>query len=200
MEYQITTIDLLRHGKPEGGEIFRGSTDVAISAEGLAQMQQATQTAEAWQQIISSPMQRCLHFAEQIAAQQKVALAVHEGFKELSFGDWDGKKISDVQQEDPERLKNYWRDPFKHTPPNAEPLNVFSLRVEQALWQIIRQYQGQHMLLVSHGGVIRAILSHILMAEKMSLQRYDVPYASLSRIRIYHDDAGDWPQLVFFNR
>ena len=200
MQYELTTIDLLRHGKPEGGEIFRGRTDVALSAEGLEQMQKATQGDEPWQQLISSPMQRCLSFAEQLAKQKALPVAVHQGFKELSFGDWDGKKISDVQQEDAQLLKNYWRDPFKHTPPNAEPVSDFSQRVEQALWQTIKQYQGQHLLLVSHGGVIRAILSHILLAEQMSLQRYDVPYASLSRIRVYHDNAGDWPQLVFFNR
>ena len=37
----VTTVDLLRHGESEGGEIFRGSIDVPLTEMGWQQMQSA---------------------------------------------------------------------------------------------------------------------------------------------------------------
>lgn len=200
MENRVTTIDLLRHGKPEGGEIFRGSTDVVLSPVGWQQMQAAVATEQPWQHVVTSPMQRCAHFAEALAQQQGIGLSANHALREISFGDWDGQSFVAVREQYGDLLDQYWRDPFHCAPPNAEPMPQFCQRVQQALWQTVADYHGQHLLLVTHGGVIRAILATILHSEAVSMLRYDVPYASFSRIRIYHDEAGNWPQLVFFNR
>ena len=50
---KTTTIDLLRHGQCEGGEIFRGSTDVALSEAGWQQMRHATQEEDNWDRVIT---------------------------------------------------------------------------------------------------------------------------------------------------
>lgn len=199
-EFEKTTIDLLRHGKPEGGDIFRGATDVPLNEEGWQQMRSALAEQTGWQQIISSPMLRCLEFAEEVGQKSSSTVTVNSAFREISFGDWDGQAIADVHQHSAELIKQYWRDPFSVTPPNAESMTVFQQRVAEGLQQLIKDYRGQHLLLVTHGGVIRMMLNEVLQAQQLSMLRYDVPYASFSRIAIYHDDQGDWPQLVFFNR
>lgn len=199
-EFEKTTIDILRHGKPEGGDIFRGATDVPLTEEGWQQMQAAIEAESGWQQVISSPLSRCLAFADAVATQKAIALQQDVAFREVSFGDWDGQLIADVHEHSAETIKQYWRDPFTVTPPNAEPMKVFYQRVVTGFEQLIKQHRGQHLLLVTHGGVIRMLLSYISQAQQLSMLRYDVPYASFSRIAIYHDDQGDWPQLVFFNR
>lgn len=200
MPSMVTTLDLLRHGKPEGGEIFRGATDVALSDEGWQQMFKAVGVGEPWQHIVSSPLLRCKLFAEKIAEDKALPLALHEGLRELSFGAWDGMTFADVRAQYGDLLDLYWRDPFQHAPPEAEPMADFCQRVQKALWQLVEAHKGKHLLCVTHGGVIRALLAEILQAQSVSLLRYEVPYASFSRIRIYHDEAGNWPQLVFFNR
>lgn len=199
-EFEKTTIDLLRHGEPLGGDIFRGATDVPLTELGWQQMEKALQPHEGWQQVVSSPLSRCLAFAEYIAEQETIQLHRDAAFREVSFGDWDGQLIADVHQHSSELITQYWRDPFTVTPPNAEPTSEFYQRVTQGLERVIKQYRGQHVLLVTHGGVIRMLLSYIAQAQQLSMLRYDVPYASFSRIAIFHDDQGDWPQLVFFNR
>ena len=163
-------------------------------------MHQATQKEQPWQQIISSPMRRCLAFAQHLQQTYTIALEQNDGLRELSFGDWDGQPISTIHQQTPEQLKQFWHDPFSFTPPNGEPMQHFCQRIEQAFEQIIKAHQGQHVLLITHGGVIRILLSQLLQTQQLSLFRFDVPYASLSRIHIYHDEQGNWPQLVFFNR
>lgn len=42
-EAVITRFDLIRHGEPEGGRKFRGSTDHPLSQDGWAQMRYAVQ-------------------------------------------------------------------------------------------------------------------------------------------------------------
>lgn len=199
-EFKKTTIDLLRHGKSEGGDIFRGATDVPLNEEGWQQMRSAVERQMGWDNIISSPMLRCLEFAEELGQDRSRVVVVNAAFREVSFGDWDGQVIADVHQHSAELIKQYWRDPFSVTPPNAESMVVFQQRVAEGLQQLIKNYRGQHILLVTHGGVIRMVLNKVLQAQQLSMLRYDVPYASFSRIAIYHDDQGDWPQLVFFNR
>lgn len=200
MQSTVTTIDLLRHGKPEGGEIFRGATDVLLSDEGWQQMHASVANGESWQQIVSSPLKRCRAFAEQLAQQHQLPISQHDGLREISFGAWDGMAFGQVREQYGDLLDLYWRDPFNFAPPDAEPMSDFCQRVQQALWHLVEQYRGQHLLLVTHGGVIRAVMAEILQAQSVSLLRYEVPYAAFSRVRIYHDDAGNWPQLVFFNR
>ncbi|CAA0114711.1 Putative phosphoserine phosphatase 2 [BD1-7 clade bacterium] len=206
MKWQVTTIDIIRHGKPEGGEIFRGHIDVPLSEEGFAQMEEGvaklkTHSAmENWDLVVSSPLIRCAEFASRVAQRDGLALVTDEGFKEISFGDWDGKAFVDVKKDYGEQFDNYWRDPVTNTPPNAEPLTDFADRVDQALSRVIADNRGKKILLITHGGVIRAILNQILAAAMDSFLRFEVPYASASRIHVYHDEGQDFPQLDFHNR
>ena len=68
-----TVIDLLRHGEPEGGRMYRGGgTDHALSEAGWEQMhaciEKRIEKNEAdWQAIISSPMLRCKEFSGHLA-------------------------------------------------------------------------------------------------------------------------------------
>ncbi|NRB40080.1 MAG: histidine phosphatase family protein [Pseudomonadales bacterium] len=200
-DFTVTTIDLLRHGKPEGGDIFRGFTDVAMSELGLKQMQAAVaQQGDDYQQIVSSPMQRCLVFSDLIAQQQDIACEVVADLQEISFGDWDGQTFKAIAAQNQALFDGFWKDPIANTPPNGEPMLAFCHRIQAAFWQVVKTFEGQHILMVVHGGVIRAILQDILKSDVVALMRYEVPYASISRIKIYHDDAGFFPQLVFHNR
>jgi broad specificity phosphatase PhoE len=72
-ERNNTTIDLLRHGEPEGGRMFRGGgTDHPLSQTGWQQMSQSVEARiernrQNWDAIVSSPMLRCQAFASRLA-------------------------------------------------------------------------------------------------------------------------------------
>ena len=58
--HEETLIDLLRHGEPEGGRAYRGhSIDDPLSETGWQQMWAAVGYHKPWEQIVSSPLQRC---------------------------------------------------------------------------------------------------------------------------------------------
>lgn len=203
---KVTTIDILRHGKTEGGDIFRGDTDVLLSELGWQQMQQVIgqfkQNGEfPWQQLISSPLKRCALFAEALSQQAQAGFSLNTGLKEISFGDWDGQLISDVRVNQPDLWAQYARDPSSFTPPNAEPMSEFQQRVK-SVWESVQvDYSGQHLLLVCHGGVFRVLLGLLLQMPLSAMVRFDVPYACFSRVKIYHsDEHPPWPQLVFHSQ
>ena len=97
-ERRITVIDLLRHGKCEGGEIYRGTTDVALSEEGWQQMNRAIGSAQhfPWDHIISSPLKRCLEFSKSVSANSGTHVSVEKGLREMHFGEWEGRTMTDV--------------------------------------------------------------------------------------------------------
>jgi broad specificity phosphatase PhoE len=65
---------------------------------------------------------------------------------------------------------------------------------------MIEKHEGKHILLVTHAGVIRVILMYILGMQEENLFRLNVDYASISTIRMYHDDTGEWGTLISHGR
>ncbi|ROS05343.1 alpha-ribazole phosphatase/probable phosphoglycerate mutase [Sinobacterium caligoides] len=197
----LTTIDLLRHGACEGGEIFRGSSDVSLSDQGWQQMSAAVESeAPPWQAIVTSPLQRCARFATQLGERSHLPVASYEDLAEIDFGDWEGRLIADVQAEQGEALRKFWEKPSSNTPPNGESMERFMTRQYRAWDLLLSAHRGQHILLVSHGGAIRVLLTRLLAMPVDAIVRLEVPYACLSRVKIYHSEGHkDWAQLVSHN-
>lgn len=197
----VTTIDLLRHGHCDDGEIFRGKTDSALSAAGWQQMQRAIDNHHSsdfpWQAIISSPLQRCHKFAQHLQPSTNATLASKADFSEIDFGDWDGNLIAEIHSKKAEQLQRFWQTPGSVTPPNGETLKDFHHRVTDQWQKLISDHQGERVLLITHSGVIRTILALSLNAPLASMQRFSVPYGCMSQIKIFHHNHHpDWVQLM----
>ncbi|MBL3527439.1 MAG: alpha-ribazole phosphatase family protein [gamma proteobacterium endosymbiont of Lamellibrachia anaximandri] len=179
-----TTIDLLRHGEPVGGRRYRGQIDDPLSDNGWQEMWHAVSGEPHWQQIISSPLSRCLAFAEALSQKLEIPLQQDDRLKEVGFGNWEGKSSAELRALDPQILARFYRDPLGNRPAGAEPLEAFSLRVVSALDEAIETHAGKHLLIVTHAGVIRAALANTLSAPIESLYRLSIASASISRIQL----------------
>ena len=118
-------LELLRHGETEQGGGLRGSLDDALTEQGWAQLRAAVHGAGPWDRLISSPLQRCARFAEEVAAAHGLPLHYEPGLQELHFGDWEGRSAAELMHSDAEALGQFWADPYAFTPPNGEPLLQF---------------------------------------------------------------------------
>ncbi len=192
----ITLVDLLRHGACEGGEIFRGTTDVPLSETGWRQMHAAVAGKAGWQRVICSPLQRCRDFAEAQAEQLGVPFVVQEQWREIDFGSWEGRQISEVWKTDREAIAQYFRDPGSVTPEGGENMLDARERLAGAWQSLLRQYRNEHLLVVQHGGTIRLLLGHLLNMPMASITQFEVPYASITRIKVFHTSEGDRSTLV----
>jgi len=195
MDKHSTTIDLIRHGEPLGGRMYRGQKDDPLSELGWRQMRDATAHCNGWQKIVSSPLQRCARFAEELASVRQLPVSIEERFREISFGVWEGRTPAELEAENPVHMKKFWNDPITNWPAEGEPFDRFQARVAEAWDELLRGHAGQHLLLVAHGGVIRAILFHVLGMPPHNFFRVQIPYASVTRIRA--DNKGEFPHLVF---
>lgn len=177
-----TTIDLLRHGEPLGGGRYRGQLDDALSEKGWQQMWQAVEGRSDWQQIITSPLQRCQAFADSLGAQHGLPVHSEPHFSEVGFGAWEGKNREEVEQQFPGQLARFYQDPVNQRPPGAEPLDEFLSRVRNAFDELLPRFAGQTVLIVAHAGVIRAIMSHALEIPPVAMYRIHVENAGMTRL------------------
>ncbi len=181
-----TQIDIIRHGEPDGGRRYRGSgIDDPLSKIGWQQMWNAVPEKPPWEHIISSPLSRCLKFSEALADSLNVPFSTEDNLKEIGFGCWEGRTPEDIKSNEGDALENFLRDPVNHRPDGAEPLNGFAERIWTVYTNVAEQYRGQHVLIVAHAGVIRAITSKILgMSLDDVYSSLKIEYAAIATTRI----------------
>jgi alpha-ribazole phosphatase len=194
----FTIVDLLRHGEPEGGQMFRGAVDDPLSPRGWDQMRAAVGDYREWDAIVSSPLVRCAAFAGELAERLDRPLEIVGEFSEISFGVWEGRAVAEVHETDSLALARFWRDPVAYPIPGGEPVADFDRRVGQAWGSLLERHHGRHVLLVVHGGTIRMVLRRLLDMPVRRIWRFEVPFASVSRIRLHRDPEAE-PHLAFHN-
>lgn len=207
---QDTLIDLLRHGEVVGHGKIYGATDVVLSDRGGWQMESATMSGGrsrhpasrdispsldvSWDAIYSSPLKRCRSFANKLVDKKDIPLHSESRLAELDFGVWEGRSAEGIMAEEPGVLEGYWGDPTSYTPVNGETISALYERVVEAVHEIAASHRGDRLLLITHGGVIRALLAWTLDMPLSALMQIEVAQAGMSRIRI---PAGGKPSLVF---
>lgn len=178
-----TIIDLIRHGEPVGGARYRGHRiDDPLSEKGWSQMWTAVENGPDWQQIISSPLCRCQDFAKALAEKKGVPVQVDKRLREIGFGDWEGQTKQQIQARNQTEYDDFYRDPVNKRPNGAESLDAFLDRTRDAFEDAVHNYQGSHLLVVAHAGVIRALLTYTLGAETGAMYRINIGNAGMTRI------------------
>ena len=177
-------LDLLRHGETELGGGLRGSLDDALTAAGWAQMRAAVAEAGPWDRIVSSPLQRCARFAQELADQLALPLHMDADLQELHFGEWEGRSATQLMETDAESLGLFWANPYAFTPPKAEPLTAFSARVLAAVERLHQACAGQRVLLISHGGVMRLLLAQARGLPREQLLQVEVGHGALLTLQV----------------
>lgn len=192
-----TTIDILRHGEVQGGPCYRGSTDDELTPLGVQQMWRAIGDQRPWSKIITSNLRRCRGFAQELTRTGGLPLLIDARWREIHFGAWDGKSADELLRTDSRALRDYWDDPLNHTPPQAECFANFQARVLNAWEELLGTSKTQHVLLITHAGVLRLILSHVLQMPPGAMFQLHVPDACLSRVHVVFNGAAPVPRVVF---
>jgi alpha-ribazole phosphatase len=172
-------LDLLRHGETELGGGLRGSLDDALTARGWEQMRSAVINGGPWDRLVSSPLQRCRLFAEELAEQLQLPLSVDKALQELHFGEWEGRSAAELMQTDERGLGLFWSDPYGFTPPGGEPVSEFATRVLRAVEGLGRAHDGERILLITHGGVMRLLLAQARGLPREQLLQVEAANGSL---------------------
>ncbi len=154
----MTTICLVRHGETDWnaqGKI-QGKTDIPLNAEGIKQAERCGQylTNTNWDVLITSPLKRARKTADIVNKTLHVPLVEMSEFEEKHFGDAEGMTYE-------ERAKTFPKRYY----PNQEDDAVFAKRLAIGLETIQQHYPDKRVLVVSHGGVINALLGALSNGE-----------------------------------
>ena len=145
-----------RHGQTSYNkqEIILGTTDIELDETGE---QQAKALAERIAElgtidiIIASPMKRAQKTARAVAERCGLDIVTEERFREWDYGFYEGK--SRFTEGFADNKVNFAVRMGK----SGESLLQLTHRVYSALDDIIAEYSGRTVLLVTHGGVCRVI-------------------------------------------
>ena len=181
-------VDIIRHGEPVGGSRYRGDgIDDPLSERGWEQMRRAIGLQRPWQAVYSSPLRRCSEFAHWLSREHDLPVTIVDDFREVGFGQWEGKTKAELIEADAEAFERFYQDPVKYRPPGAEPLDDFLSRVRTGWRSVVENEQREQLLIVAHAGVMRAILAGVLNLDAAAMYRVVVDNAGIMRIAFRKD-------------
>lgn len=196
-----TRIYLVRHGETQLTEEdrFAGSSDVTLSVEGRKQVSglAARLKNEKLDAIYTSPLVRTLETARILASPHQLEPISEPCLRELDYGRWEGLRRSDVERDFKDEYGIWQEDPFTIAPQGGESgLNVLN-RVLPVVRRIVETHRHGSVLLVSHKGVNRLLISSLLGFDMRSYRdRLDQSPAALNILDFMSEVR---PRLRLFN-
>ncbi len=171
----LCTIYLVRHGEAEGNAkgIIMGHKDMPLTAQGETQARETSQKLKNvhFDSIYSSDLARARQTAEIIALEKKLAVQTSELLRERSYGIHEGKQYEDYAERTKvffENLRKLSEEARKEVayPDNIESDPEIISRMITFLREVAVASPGKTVLVVTHGGILRAFLIHIGFAER----------------------------------
>lgn len=182
---------LVRHGQTawSAERRYQGSTDVPLNDTGLRQAAALGRhfSGQKIDAIYSSNLQRALQTASAISETTGVAIVPEPRFRETSFGLWEGKTYSELQTQWAEHLIAWRLDPMTNTPPDGESLAQLLERAGDGIEAIARKHHDETVMIVAHGGVLRAVICYALSLPSAAFWRIELGSASISELHLYGD-------------
>ncbi len=161
-----TRLYLVRHGATQltAEDRFSGSVGVDLSDEGRAQAQcLATRLAEhEIGAVFCSPLSRTQETAQIIAKPHNLIPIARDGLREISHGHWEGMVRKVVEEQFAKEYAQWDADPFTFAPEGGESGISVLARALPVIREIVVNYDGQNVLVVSHKATLRLILSSLL--------------------------------------
>lgn len=157
--------------------------DVPLSPTGQAQARLLGSRLERLSlgAVFSSDAERTLDTARRALGGHR-RIEVTDRLRELSLGEWEGRLISDLRREMPEKLEAWYRKPSTVKIAGGENLLAFKERVVAIMDTIMRTPGPGDIAIVTHGGVICMYLTHLLGMSADDLWTFSLPNASLTTI------------------
>ncbi|PZU29956.1 MAG: phosphoglycerate mutase [Stenotrophomonas sp.] len=188
-------LDLMRHASTGRAGHLDGRTDPPL-IEGAMDTLYRSHAGIGWSRVITSPRRRALDTAHALVAGSNQFCEIHPDWAELDFGDWDGLHFDEVPAE---QLAGFYSEPHDVVPPNGESWQQFQARVEEQLHRLVDEddCDGQPVLVVSHAGVLRLVVSRVCGMSLSSLWAMRIDYGTRVRLRVERGEDGQlWGELL----
>ncbi|WP_045731670.1 histidine phosphatase family protein [Pseudarthrobacter chlorophenolicus] len=206
----MATVILVRHGRTTAnasGILAGRAAGVGLDQTGLGQAALAGDRLAVLPLagVVSSPLERCRETAQFILGRQagSPAAPVEADLTECDYGQWQGRKLSDLATED--LWSAVQSQPSTVIFPGGESMAGMQARSVAAIRRHDAAFEASHgpgavWVAVSHGDIIKSILADALGMHLDLFQRINVGPASISivhygparpSVHATNTDAGD---------
>lgn len=157
----MTMIILIRHGESlaNAQRIYLGHTDWDLSERGYEQAREAAERISHLKidKIYSSDLIRAYNTAFEHAKLRGMDVTTKKELREVYLGDWECRKIEELESEYPEQFLYMWQKRFGEcTPPCGESIVDVAERIYNAVLDIARENLGKTVLIGCHAAAIRS--------------------------------------------
>jgi broad specificity phosphatase PhoE len=184
----------VRHGETEWNLVGRvqGHSDTPLNETGRSQIRRlasrlaTTEFAAAY----SSDLSRCLEGARILLEGHETPLTLAPELRELSYGVLEGRTYGEIQSDSPSLYGKIMAGDVTFAPPEGESVEDLTRRVTELMDRLLEAHQeDDKVLVVAHGGTIRAILVSLLGLPLGLFWRFRIANSSLSIVSHYQDGA-----------
>ncbi|CAG7856115.1 alpha-ribazole phosphatase [biofilm metagenome] len=177
-------IYLIRHTKTDTiNGLCYGQSDVALADTFVHEtkiIHEKLPTLSAYCHVYSSPLSRCVRLAESFQKR----ITIDDRLQEVNFGDWEGRRFNDLDQK---ALVDWTENFVTHAPPNGENFNELCRRVNNFWAELMVAAPAEQILLITHAGVIRALLANVLQLPPANAFKIRVDVGSVHKLRFQND-------------
>ena len=159
-----------------------GKTDIPLNSEGRRQARSLKKklAGEAMDIILCSDLTRCRETAGIIFGD---GLEFNSLLREMDFGRWEGKKWTQIRDEEGDEYRKWRKNWTRRPAPGGESFTRMSGRVLEAMEALLAR-DFSRAAVVTHGGCIRSILGHYILGSLKDAWRFQVDNASAARLCI----------------
>lgn len=160
------TLYIVRHGQTDWNAAFKvqGQIDIPLNAQGEVQAKAAAEKFKDvdFAAVFSSDLVRAKRTAEIITLEKAIAVQTTKLIRERDFGVIEGSLLADLRakEKDLEHLAYEERRRYKMDP-SVENDEELVGRFLTFLREVAVAYAGENVLVVTHGGLMRALCVHL---------------------------------------
>ena len=157
---------LVRHALTVDNQKSRlsGHIDSSISEEGKEQIDKITNYLKDFDidKIYTTTSSRTKDTVKKLSELKSIEIIEKESIKEISFGDFEGLTFDEIKDKYPKEFQDMIEKGYEYKYPNGESLIDSYNRVCIELDNIISNNDDITILICSHGGTIRNIITYLI--------------------------------------
>ncbi len=184
-----TSYWLVRHG-PTHAKGFCGHTDLPADLSDTKQIERLKAYLPRDARILSSDLSRARETAKAVYNGQRW-LPEAPGFREMHFGDWEGKDFETVEETDPALWRAFWETPGVVAPPNGESFDELGARIGAALEALHASGPQGNIIIAAHFAVILAAIKLATGMESAAVFSFKINNFSVTRLDYLHE-SNNW--------
>jgi alpha-ribazole phosphatase len=181
---EVTRLLLVRHAQPREESRGRcyGTLDIGLSPRGQRHAQLLARTLDGipLAAIYTSPRDRAVETAAPLAAAHGLTPILDDALCEIDFGAFEGQSYEEIERSHPELYRQWMETPTSVRFPGGESYPRLRVRALAAMESIRARHGGETAAVVSHGGLLRAMIADCLAMPAEAIFRLDQSYGAIS--------------------